>query len=709
VKIFPYPSNKIIAVLALTVLVYANSLNGGFVWDDSGLIAAQVEYFEDLGNLSSLFLNPHFEQTPYYRPLLWASFFFDYYIWGINPLGFHITNTVLHIFDTLLVYQFILCLGFSAGIAWFAAALFATHPVQTEAVAWIAGRNDPLMMLFLLLSLVFLLQARQTHEPYRKTGCYALSCCSFACSLLTKETAVVMVPLLALIDFFYQKDSWSRQRRGETIFVYGLLGVVVLCFLLLRRLAFTDLGSRFELQTASIATALTTPLAVYCYYLKVLFFPVNLTVAPSIPCKEAFLTPRFIACYLLLVCLIIGGVWRKFYREGAFGMLWILLYLLPVSGVIWMGVPILEHRLYGASIGFCLMLSVACNRYAAGTAVAGQGIKRNPGYGIAVFIVILYSLLTVERNRLWQNDVSVWSDTVKKSPNSVTALNNLGSAQIREKKYDDAINYLNRALKISPAAEKAYGNLGLAYSLKKEYGPALAAYQKVLTLNPRSAETCSNIGMIFRETGDYVTALAWFGKALEIKPDFAQAYLNRGLVYYDQGDKQKAIAAYQTASQLAPHSSYVHNTLGLFYMQEGDAASAFKHYETALSLDASNYEALNNIALLYIKQKLFAKALPFLTKAAALRPSSPEIYLNTGIVFFNIGKPRNAIQEYKKALDLNPSYVEAHFNIAAAYLLFPEEQKQAQYHFKQVLALDPDYPHKALIEQILIKLNHADK
>jgi hypothetical protein len=98
-----------------------------------------------------------------------------------------------------------------------------------------------------------------------------------------------------------------------------------------------------------------------------------------------------------------------------------------------MGVPILEHRLYGASIGFCLMLSVACSRYSAGIAASGQGKKWNLGYGIAVFIVILYSLLTVERNRIWQNDVSVWSDTVKKSPNSVTALNNLGSAQIREK------------------------------------------------------------------------------------------------------------------------------------------------------------------------------------------------------------------------------------------------------------------------------------
>jgi len=598
------------------------------------------------------------------------------------------------------------CLGFSADIAWFAAALFATHPVQTEAVAWIAGRNDPLMMLFLLLSLVFLLQARRAQQPYRKTGCYALFCCSFACSLLTKETAVVMVPLLALIDFFYQKDSWSRQRRGETIFVYGLLGVVVLCFLLLRRLAFTDLGSRFELQTASIATALTTPLAVYCYYLKVLFFPVNLTVAPSIPCKEAFLTPRFIACYLLLVCLIIGGVWRKFYREGAFGMLWILLYLLPVSGVIWMGVPILEHRLYGASIGFCLMAATGCYYISSAASFSAVLHKKLLPLTIAL-MVISYSILTIQRNRVWKDDVSIWEDTVKKAPASATALNNLASALISAENYDPAITFLNKAQKINPQAEKVYGNLGIAYLHNKDYEKALAAFNKTLRLNPRSAETHTYMGILLKQTGDRNTAIACFKKALEYKPDFFKSHLQLGMLYQEQGEKQKALVEYEKALKQAPRDSAVHNALGLLYAGEGQFEEAFKHYQAALSQEPLNYEVLNNVALLYIRLKNFEKARSILKEAISRNPGSPELHLNMGIAFFNLGKIEEAIDEYHKALALDPAHIDAHFNIAAAYLLLPAKKDKAIYHFNQVLRLNPDYKNKAAVEGTLAKLKNS--
>ena len=706
-KVFDQPSKKIIAVLVLTVLVYANSLSNGFVWDDSGLVADNAGYFEDNANLQSIFSKPHFAETPYYRPLLWCSFFLDYHIWGINPLGFHITNLLLHLLNTLLVFWFIINLGFSCNIAVLTAALFATHPVQTEAVSWIAGRNDPLMLLFSLLSFNLLFSGRLSPLPRRKIISYAAAFTFFLCALLTKETAIILLPLLMLTDFFHNKRVPAASSGSEKAAVYSMYALICAGFLIIRSMVFSGLSAKLAIDPDKLFSLPKIPLAVYSYYFKVLFFPVNLTVSPPLYGNSTAIGGEdFIPALFFMGVIIAAVLLRRVYAAGLFCISWVIIYLLPVSGIVWMGVPILEHRLYGASIGFCLMAATGCYYISSAASFSAVLHKKLLPLTIAL-MVISYSILTIQRNRVWKDDVSIWEDTVKKAPASATALNNLASALISTENYDPAITFLNKAQKINPQAEKVYGNLGIAYLHNKDYEKALAAFNKALQLNPRSAETYTYMGILLKQTGDRSTAIAYFKKALEYKPDFFKSHLQLGMLYQEQGEKQKALVEYEKALKQAPRDSAVHNALGLLYAGEGQFEEAFKHFQLTLKQNPSNREALNNMALLYIKLKAYEKALPVLKEAISRNPGSPELHLNLGIAFFNLGKIGEAIDEYHKALALDPAHIDAHFNIAAAYLLLPAKKDKAIYHFNQVLRLNPNYKNKAAVEGTLAKLKNS--
>jgi tetratricopeptide (TPR) repeat protein len=691
---------KITLLIIISGAIYLNTLGHDFAWDDTSLIAENREYFEDV-DLNQMFQKPYFE-VPYYRPFLMASFFLDYCIWGLNPYGFHLSNVVLHVLNTLLVFFFIVQLGYSPRISFFTAALFATHPIQTETIAWISGRNDSLMVLFLLVAFIAVERARHLQVTSRKICWYSISFAALGGAYLTKEMTVVFLPLLVLTDYFHNRSSRGSSARYETIAVYSVCAAITLGFLFFRSLIFRDFPTQLTLNPETISAAITTPLAVYTYYLKVLFFPVNLTLAPSF----SFSGAAQHSAVLIAVIGIIGAavLLKNVFKEGIFCILWIIIYILPVSGMVYTGVTILEHRLYGASIGFCLMLTIACKKLVC-PILRNRFLHRYGWQGILLLIIAGYACMTIERNKVWKDNVSVWSDSLEKTPNSLIALNNLSHALVKRGKYDLAITHLSRALTINPHAEKLHGNLGFAFYGKKDYPKALEAFNKVLQLNPQSIETYNNIGMIAKDTKDYKKAFACFQKAIEMKPTFALAYINRAKLYMEQGDKTRAVADYQTALELAPHNRSVLNALGLYYVEAGQSDRAFEYYRRALKIDPLNYEALNNSALLYIRLKDYEKAYPFLQKAITRNSDFPEPHLNLGIVFFNTGNLKGAIEEYKKALSINPDYREAHFNIATAFLLMPDKKEQALQHFRKVLNLKPESKQRELAEKTIAALN----
>lgn len=704
-RLFSSPAVHIIALIVLAGGVYANSLGGKFIWDDSGLIIENIEYLETKLDFKSLFLKSHFEEAPYYRPVLWLAFLADYKVWGLNPLGYHSTNITLHILNTVLLFFFFRAIAATPALAAAACALFAVHPINTEAIAWIAGRNDPIMFFFLIFSCLCMCRGRRAQTALRKTALYCFACISYGCALLAKETAVITLPLFLLVDVWFLKKRY-RPFRYEIAALYTALTLITIFFFMLRNNIIHQpfLQLSFQPDIRSLAT----PCIIYLYYIKTLCFPANLTVDPSsflIRCMKS--STVIITCSAFCISLVTAAVlFRKYFKEGLFALLWILIYLAPVSGIVWMGVPILEHRAYGACAGFCFALASLYHRFLAHPIGGITGNTVRTGNAMLCIIVILFSLLTIQRNTLWKDEHTIWADTLQKSPESTQALVNLGVTFLRLNKPEPALDLFKKALAASPRSARIYNNIGSALFSLGRYDEAQQAQEQAIRLNPKSAEAYNNMGILFKARGDYEKAVSCFRKALALQPAFPAAHLHLGLLYADQNDIQNALTVLRNAITTLPNNSRLYNALGMVYSKKNDLEAALDGYTKAATLDATNYDAINNVTLLLIKLRRFQEAFPYAVKAVQIRTDSPELYLNLGIVCFNLGRIDESIAAYKNALNLNQEYVDAHFNLGVVLMRIQNKQKESLEHFQKVLELQPNHPNKELILGIISKFKN---
>ena len=188
----------LVVIVAAVVVVYLNSFQNTFLWDDRYLIVEnpRIKTWSRVPELFSSDLFPQGVLSRYYRPVQAVTYVLDYQVWGLDPLGFHLTNTALHAGVALSLYWFGVLLLANAPAALMGALLFAVHPIHTEAVTYIAGRSDPLAGLFTLLSLIGFL--RQRGRPFGAWGLASLA--AFAFALLAREAAMGMILLLIVVE-----------------------------------------------------------------------------------------------------------------------------------------------------------------------------------------------------------------------------------------------------------------------------------------------------------------------------------------------------------------------------------------------------------------------------------------------------------------------------------------------------------------------------
>lgn len=682
-------------LVLLAVCLYANSLDGDFVWDDTGLVAGNTQTSLAPESLPEIFTAARFGPTPYYRPLLDLSFYLDALLWGGRPLGYHLTNVCLHAACTLLVLFFAGGVGVGRGAAVLTSALFAAHPAHTEAVAWIAGRNDPLMVFWLLTAFVCLFSARSCHARARRAAWYLASLTAFGCALLSKETALVFPALLALTDFFFFRAFWRPPARQATLLYWGAVVVLSAGFLALRATVLGTSGAAgLSLRAGDALPALWTVLGIVGRYVRVLVFPIHLSVSPApMPQAEAVL--------LLTAGLAALGAMLALPRRRMclYGVLWVVVYLLPVSGLVQMVVPVLEHRLYGAVPGFCLALAAVATDLAA----VQTGRFRRVVQVAAAGVLLCGGLVTVDRNRVWKDNLSLWRDTVQKQPASAFAHNNLGVELIRRGAYAAAVAPLQQARDLVPASARVQENLCLALLQAGMLEQAREACAEAIACDPRSAAARSRLGLVLERLGEVPSALQCYRDAVEEDPGCVEAYLHQAALLEKIGKREEAREIYRAGLVSVPNSVDLHNAAGLLSAAGNETAQARRHFLAAIACDSSRHEPLNNLALLNISAGHFARAAGLCRQAIALRPDSAKLHLNYGICLFNLGQLPEAVQAYARALALDPDMPDAHFNIAVAFLALQRE-RDAREHFKLVLKSSPRYPDRALVEKMLQQL-----
>ena len=544
-------SGHLTAVALAAFLTYFNTLGNGFVLDDFGLILFNdaVRAFDAAFLLTSDYWAGYEGRVSgLYRPLITLSFALEFHLWGERPEFFHLTNTLLHAANALLVYSLGRCLGKTA-IGLGAGLLFATHPLHSEAVAYVAGRADLLASLFALVALNCSLRARQTGKMRWRT----LAVLAMAPGLLCKEQAVVFAGLLLGMDWLLWRQGrlkrWPWAEYGAHIMVLSIYLCArhdLLGGLTIASIDFLDnplAGMPAHLRTINAGGVLLR-------YLALLLFPHRLSADYSfnaIPLQNEVLSLALIRT-LVILTVVLFLLWHFYRRPGlwSFGALWILIGLSPVSNLLVpIGTIMAERLLYLPSVGFALLSAVLLQK-------AWRAEHRRICVIACGGLLLVYAGRAWARNFDWEDDERLFRAAVEICPQSAKAHQGLGAALNAKGDWLGAIEEYRRAIEIYPQYQTAHYSLGLAYWSAHRHEQALKAFQEAVRLKPRDVKAHLNLGATYHALDRLSAAATTYERTIALNPAYAPAWQNLADTYYEMGDRKKAAAAYQKLLHLQP-------------------------------------------------------------------------------------------------------------------------------------------------------------
>ncbi len=611
VKIARPPTPLCLALVAVAaVLVYLSALPGEFLWDDVYFITNNV-FLRDWRHLPEIFTGDVAAGSGmrynYFRPLTIFTYLLDRTVYGFDRRGYHLSNVLFHLLTSISVFFLARRLASPPPAALLAALFFAVHPLQTETVAYVSGRPDSLVALFMILS--FLLYLRQAGGP--RPRLWALMTLSYLLAALSRENCVVL-PLLVL---WYHLAYRERLRP--------------LRFLPLALIAFAYVVLRVCLvDPARVPNTLSQRLpgffAASLTYLRLLFLPVGLHQEYGLTLFSWF-DLRVLAGGGLIGAIFLLAL--RFRRRPIvlFSAGWYFIALLPVSGIYPIKAWIAEHWLHVSSVGFFILLARALAALAAGSRLSaaarsakaedrptdwrdpggpagpiprfpfriyargyrGRRDRARAGVPVAIFsaaLVVLWGVLTARQNLYFRDARTFYERTVRYNPASARLLNNLGIVYYDLGRGAEARGLFARAVALDPEYPEGYNNLGHTYYQEGKYPEALELFRKALRINPRSADALNNIAVILCAQGNYQEGAAVFTRAAECNPYDPSTRYNLGLALARLGKLKEAEEALLSALRIDPAMGNVHERLSRLYAEMGEVGKARYHAERAKTL-----------------------------------------------------------------------------------------------------------------------------
>ncbi len=549
-----------LCVFVFATLLYANSLHNGFVLDDRTLVERNP-MIRTLGRIPLLFRSDYWEphlESGLYRPIVMTTYALNVALGRRNPMGYHLVNIGLHAGVSVLVWLLCLRLWRDPLLAGAAAFLFAALAIHTEVVANVVGRAELLAALFFLLALLAYVGAGRTRDG-PSVGLYAASLGTYFLGLLTKESVVTLLGVLAIYDFVHGDAKAQRliPRSWEIIRqrwrVYGGYVLVTLVYLAVRSAALG--GTKFlpppiqldnPLVTLDLPWRLLNAMQVLLRYIGLLFFPVHLSYDYSynaIPLVTSLAEPRAWVVLGLSAGLIWLVIWSfRAWRELFFALGFYLITYSPVSNTLVIIGTIMGERLaYVPSVGFCLALVLVLRNLCARLPTAPK-TARAVFLGVLALIVGLNSVRTVVRNPDWKSVESLFLHDLEIMPGSAKVLNNAASMYWgKRKEHAKAIELYKRSIAISPQYYHSYRNAGFVYTemgLDKE---AMEMYELAMRYGGADAKVYNNLGYILVDTDTEVErGVALLEKAVKKRPKNHEFLDSLGWGYYKLGRLKEA-------------------------------------------------------------------------------------------------------------------------------------------------------------------------
>ncbi len=590
----------ILVIAAATVLVYSNTFDASFHFDDH----TQIVQNESLRDLRSLWPPSGNRWVGY------LSFALNHRLGALEVFGYHLGNLLIHVCNGLLVFWLTALtlrtpalrraemgplvrkyLPLAAGL------LFAVHPIATQAVTYIVQRFTSLATLFFLLSLVLYAKGRLTLDGDRPSRAraawlYSLAIVAAAGAMRTKEISFTL-PLVAAgyeLLFF---------RPGRRLLLLAPLAATALLVPLGLASEGRSLGdvlseaSRFTAETREIPRSvyLLTQARVVVTYLRLLLLPVRQNLDYDLRLSHSLADPEVLFALAIVLVIAAAAVFllvqaRKTNRAAGalvfFGIAWFFVTSSVESSVIPIRDVIFEHRAYLPSAGAAVALGTALL-----WAVERLRLRIPIALQAAAALLITAAPLgvaTYARNLVWKDELSLWTDVVAKSAGKARPHTSLGVAYWETGRVEDAIREYREAIRLAPGEAEAHYNLGVAHAGKGQVDEAMREYREAIRLAPGLAGAHMNLGLALGGKGQLDDAIRAYSEAIRLAPGLAEAHMNLGLAYRARGRTDDAIHEYREAIRLSPGLAGAHMNLGAAYRARERTDDAIREYREAIRL-----------------------------------------------------------------------------------------------------------------------------
>ena len=622
-------------LLILTIItVYGQVKNFDFVgYDDQEYITenSHIQNGLTLENIIWAFTTFH---STNWHPLTWLSHMLDCELYGLNPMGHHLTNLLLHTMNTILLF---IVLELMTGAIWksaFVAALFALHPLHVESVAWVSERKDVLSAFFGVLTMGA--YYRYVKGPDFKN--YVLVIVFLGLGLMAKPMLVTLPFVLLLLDFwplkrFHFKDNYLIQPEKVTHYVtrkiYRLifekfpLFILVVMSSVLTFFAQKSGGAVIVLEKLSLKNRIANALVSYVDYAFKMFWPNKLAVFYPHPGNTLHEWQIFGAVFLITCACILAILTARKYPYIVIGLFWYLGTLVPVIGLVQVGEQAMADRYtYIPLIGLFIVVA-----WGASDLFRKWHIRK---IYLSVIAMIILSALTVRtyfQIGYWKNGVALFEHAIKVTENNFKAHNNLATA-LGQTDLDRAIFHYKEAVRINPRYVTALGNLGLAFFNKGNYDEAISYFTKALKINPKKVDMRMDLANIFFLEGKHEEAISQYREIIKTDSKNANAHFNLALMLSDQKKFYQAELHFKEALKINPNHERAHYYLANIELKQGKLKEASSHLAEAIKIKPDYVQAYNKIGLVLFKQGKLNKAKVFFSKAIQLDPNNVEARKN---------------------------------------------------------------------------------
>ncbi len=616
----------LIMLFFLGVIIYSNTFQNSFHFDDISFI---------LNNPAITALEKPAEIFKYWpsRFIGFFTFAVNYRAHQFNVFGYHLVNIAAHILTAFLAYWFV-SLTFSTSIikkdgiycykefiSFFAAAVFLAHPVQTEAVNYIFQRVTILAAFFYLASLCLYIKALLPLEKSNRINkfYFLLSLVAAVIGMSTKENVVTLPLMILTCDFYFLRVKRNINWKYVLPF-FILLPIIPLTVCIAKPIVFTDVKRLLANPLSESISYLCTQFRVLITYLRLFLFPVGQNLDYDYPIAQGFWEIPALGSFLILISILVFGI-RMFsrFRLISFSIFWFFITLLPESSIIPLLDPIFEHRLYLPLAGCSIFgISAICYLFRGKKIAFLYHKKINTALVFLSLIVISCSILTYNRNRVWENEISLWSDVISKSPKKIRPYNERGIAYSDNGDYDSAIVDFSRAVEINRNFSNGFFNRGNAFQAKREFAKAILDYTEAIRIAPNSLKAYINRGVVYYSNKEYEKAVLDFKRAIEINPFDTMAYFHLAYLYTSLGKKEQAIGVYKEILKINPEGAAAYYKLGSLYSSIGKNRQAIGFLKKTIDLAPNLAAAYNNLAEAYYYEKQFDLAIENCDKAIQL-------------------------------------------------------------------------------------------